>query len=181
MERATKISDFYQDNETAYKGDDFLKLINSQPPQAWIKTHPSGGFKYLPVDKVELMLTRIFRFWQVEVISWAQIEQSIAVQVRLRYTNPVTGETCVQDGLGAAPINSKNFNIQIALPAAESFALKDAAEKIGLIFGGNLNRKDTLGYTPMYGQEPKQEAKPIANGKPAAEQSGDSLPNVNDL
>jgi len=31
-----------------------------------------------------------------------------------------------------------------ALPAAESYAIKDAAEKLGQIFGSNLNRKDTV-------------------------------------
>jgi len=36
------------------------------------------------------------------------------------------------------------------LPAAESFAIKDAAEKIGRLFGKDLNRKDVAGFTPSY-------------------------------
>jgi hypothetical protein len=33
-----------------------------------------------------------------------------------------------------------------SVPAAESYAVKDAAEKIGRIFGKDLNRKDLLTY-----------------------------------
>ena len=36
------------------------------------------------------------------------------------------------------------------LPAAESYALKDAAEKIGTIFGGDLNRKDEINFQSPY-------------------------------
>ena len=31
-------------------------------------------------------------------------------------------------------------------PAAESYAVKDAAEKIGKLFGKDLNRKDNINY-----------------------------------
>jgi len=40
-----------------------------------------------------------------------------------------------------------------ALPAAESYAIKDAAEKLGIFFGKNLNRKDTVGFSGAYSKE----------------------------
>jgi hypothetical protein len=36
----------------------------------------------------------------------------------------------------------------MALPIAESYAIKDASEKIGKLFGRDLNRKDTMGFAP---------------------------------
>ena len=36
-----------------------------------------------------------------------------------------------------------------AAPAAESYAIKDAAEKLGKIFGKDLNRKDVIGYESL--------------------------------
>ena len=36
----------------------------------------------------------------------------------------------------------------MAFPMAKSYALKDAAEHIGVLFGRDLNRKDTMQLTP---------------------------------
>ena len=63
-----------------------------------------------------------------------------------------------QDGVGANPlqVNSgkkpmdsdeiKSNAVMLALPIAETNAVKDAADKIGRIFGRDLNRKDTMSY-----------------------------------
>ena len=37
----------------------------------------------------------------------------------------------------------------MAAPSAESFAIKDAAEKLGKIFGKDLNRKDAMAYDSL--------------------------------
>jgi hypothetical protein len=70
-----------------------------------------------------------------------------------------------QDGLGAAPIHTKSGakamdwnevnadSVMKAAPAAESYAVKDAAEKIGRIFGKDLNRKDLLTYEKLSDSE----------------------------
>ncbi len=73
----------------------------------------------------------------------------------------MTNEWDWQDGVGAAPIQTAkgaaatDFSqvntaaVQMAAPAAESYAFKDAAEKFGKIFGKDLNRKDEMNYLPM--------------------------------
>lgn len=145
------------------KQDKFLEFVNQEPPSGWIKDHPlAKGVKYLPIDKVELLLKRIFQEYKVEILREGQMLNSIYVTVRLHYKNPVTNEWVYQDGTGAIPIQTdkgksaaeliyvKSDAISKGLPAAESFAIKDAADKIGDIFGGNLNRKDTLTFKPMY-------------------------------
>lgn len=148
------------------KMDEFLAVVNSRPPQAFIKDHPMvSGVKYLPIDKVELLLTKVFQQWHVEILREGQLLNSIFVTVRLHYKQPLTGEWTYQDGTGAAPIQTdkgksaadlaaiKNDAIMKALPAAESYAVKDAAEKIGTVFGKDLNRKDTMAFTGTYGVE----------------------------
>ena len=47
--------------------------------------------------------------------------------------------------------------IQLALPSAKSYAIKDAAEHIGALFGRDIMRKETLSYTALYPEEIKIE------------------------
>ena len=146
--------------------DDFQKVANSEPPRAFVKDHPiASGVKYIPIDKVELMLDKIFQQWYVEVLREGQLLNSLYVTVRLHYKHPVSQEWQHQDGVGAATIQvdkGKNASelqwiksdaIMKGLPAAKSYAIKDAAEHIGKLFGRDLNRKDTMAFTPSYGTE----------------------------
>ena len=77
--------------------------------------------------------------------------------------DPITGEWDYQDGVGAMPIQiakeagsaiafekMNSSAIQIGSPASESFAIKDACEKFGRIFGKDLNRKDNVNYDRLY-------------------------------
>lgn len=164
------------------KHDQLLMLVNQQPPQNWIKTHPmvkvknefgqSVPLQYLPVDKVEYLLTMIFRQWRLEILTVQALFQSIAVTVRLHYRNPIDGLWYQQDGVGASMVQTdsgasaadlgkiKSAAVQIAAPAAESYALKDAAEKIGPLFGKDLNKFNTLSFEPF--QPEQQEAPYVA-------------------
>jgi len=133
-------------------------LLNQPPHKGWIKKHPLYSNDYLPIDKVEFLLTCFFQTWRVKIKQVFQISNSVCVTVRLYFKNPDTGEMEWQDGGGAAPmqVNSKSNPmdsneiksnaVMLALPIAETNAVKDAADKIGKIFGRDLNRKDTLGY-----------------------------------
>lgn len=137
-------------------------LLNQEPPKTWLKSHPMvKGVVYLPVDKIEYLLTAIFVKWHVEVKDVKVIANSSVVTVRLHYKDPITGEILWQDGVGAAPIHTKSgagamdwnsvnpMSVMQAVPSAESYAVKDAAEKIGRIFGKDLNRKDLVSYDSM--------------------------------
>jgi hypothetical protein len=158
----------HEDLQTAFKNDEYNTLVNQPPHFDWLKKHPLTKGDYLPIEKVEFMLTRIFQKWHIEVLRFDVLFQSVAVHVRLHYYNPyVTPAVWMwQDGLGAAPVQTdagksaadlasiKSSAIQIALPSAESYATKDAAEKIGILFGRNLNRKDTLMFAGAFGDNP---------------------------
>ena len=156
-------------------------LLNQEPPAKWLKTHPfAANVKYLPVEKVEFLLTKIFQTWEVEVVSYAQVFNSISVQVRLKVVNPITGEWMHQDGLGAVGIQTdagsaasdlvkiKHDAVMKALPAAKSYAIKDAAEHFGKIFGRDLNRKDVIGFTPAFDDKTREMYNP---DKPQAERA----------
>lgn len=157
------LSELHYDVEKAFKNDKLNLLLNQEPVKNWIKEHPMAkGVFYVPIDKVELMLTRIFQEWRVEVRLFQPLFNSVSVHIRLHYLNPITSEWSYQDGLGAVPVQTdkgasaadlgkiKNDAIMKALPAAESYAVKDAAEKLGKLFGKDLNRRDTLPFSGAY-------------------------------
>lgn len=171
MQEIPTLAELHLDHESAFKNDR-LNLLCGQPPHnSWVKTNPMTNGKYLPIDKVEFLLRRIFGRLKYEVISYNALFQSVAVHVRVHYINPTNGEWDFQDGLGACPVQVdkgsaasdlgaiKFSAIQMALPAAESYAIKDAAEKLGALFGANLTRKDTTSFSGFFDAAKKNENK----------------------
>ena len=163
MTKIPTLQELSVDAEQAYKNDQLNLLLSQPTPEKWVKEHPfAKGVKYVPIDKVEYMLTRIFQRWHVEVREYKQLFNSITCHIRLHYLNPVNGEWEYQDGVGATAVQLdagsngsdiskiKHDAVMKALPAAKSYAVKDAAECIGSIFGANLNRKDVVGFQPAY-------------------------------
>jgi len=167
------------ENELSLADNALTVILNQPPPDKWLSLHPIAKIKnaenkeaplpYLPINKVEYLLTKIFGKWWVEVKTATCIANSVAVTVRLYVTNPITKEVQWNDGVGAAPIQTdkgagamdwnaaKSTGVQIALPAAETYAIKDAAEKFGKIFGKDLGRKETMDYTPLLKTKPDHE------------------------
>lgn len=148
-------------------------ILNSGVNTKWLKTHPTAkNVKYLPIDKIEILLDMIFQEWRIEVLNISQLAQSVCVTVRVHYKNPITGEWSFHDGVGASPLqtnagksaadlaNIKNNAVQLAAPAAKSYAIKDAVEHLGKMFGRDINRSDTVGYEFLYeDKEQKKEVK----------------------
>lgn len=148
-------------------------ILNSGVNTKWLKTHPTAkNVKYLPIDKIEILLDMIFQEWRIELLSVSQLAQSVCVTVRVHYKNPITGEWSFHDGVGASPLqtnagksaadlaNIKNNAVQLAAPAAKSYAIKDAVEHLGKMFGRDINRSDTVGYEFLYkDEEQKKEVK----------------------
>jgi len=142
--------------------NDLNILLNQQPPEKWLKSHPYvKGLKYIPIERVEYLLTRLFFRWKVEIKNTQLIGNSVVVEVRLHYFNPILNEWEWQDGVGASPLQTDSgagaieFNklksgaVMMSAPAAKSYAVKDAAEQIGAIFGKNLNRADKANYDSL--------------------------------
>ena len=158
------------------KNQNDLNILLNHPPKAdWIKAHPfvkkkdpnTGEWvplQYLPIERVEYLLTSIFISWSVEIRSVHLIVNSVLMIVRLHFRNPVTNEMEWQDGTGASPLQTdegagaadvskiKASAVMMAAPAAKSFAVKDAAEQLGRFFGKDLNRADQIAYDAMAGK-----------------------------
>ena len=136
-------------------------LLNQQPPAQFISTESMSKTPYIPIEKIEYLMTSIFKVWSVEVKSYCLIANSVCVEVRVHYRDPVTGEMRFQDGVGASPLQTKkgagatdfhniqSASVQMALPSAKSYAIKDATGQIGTIFGKDLGRKTTSNYEKL--------------------------------
>lgn len=150
---------FSDDLQTAYKSEQLNLLLNQAPKPEWVKDHPYiKGYKYLPIDKIEFMLRRIFKQYRIEITGQGIAFNGVWVTVRVHYLNPVTGQFDFHDGIGAMQLQTKqgtspadliNINngaISMAFPIAKTIAIKDACDHFGNLFGANLNRKDTIEF-----------------------------------
>lgn len=159
------------DTELSIKDNQLTILLNQQPPAKWLRPHPTAKAKdengqtipamYLPIDKVEFMLTKIYPKWWVEVLNTQIIANSVCVTVRVFVLNPITNEIEHQDGVGAKSIQTdsgkgamdwnyaKDAGVMMALPSAKTYAIKDAVEHFGRIFGRDLNRQNQLSYDSL--------------------------------
>jgi len=154
-----QLKDLYSGSLEIKKENDLNILFNHEPKKEWIRTHPMiPGARYIPIEIVEYLLTSIFIVWNVEIKNIQVIANSVVVTIRLHYQNPIDGVMRFQDGVGGSPMQTakdagatdfsqiKSAAVMMAAPAAESYAIKDATEKLGKLFGKDLNRKDPMGY-----------------------------------
>jgi hypothetical protein len=138
--------------EELYKKEGFIKdienldeILNSEPKKEWLREHPQvRGFMYLPIEKVEFLLTRLFKDVKVEIRSVISSDNRAVVTVRIHFTKG--GKETFLDGVGAAQIN-KIQSAEMAFPLAKSLAFKDSVKFLGKIFGKDLNRVEVSTVT----------------------------------
>ena len=160
MEKLPKIQDLYNDKSIARVNDTFVTLLNQPPKPEWVKTHPFiKGYKYLPIERVEYLLKKIFKRYRIEITGQGQSFNGVWVTVRLHYLNPISNEWDFHDGIGAvelqtakgtSPADLANINngaLGMAMPVAKTRAVKDATDHLGKLFGSDLNRKDDIAYS----------------------------------
>ena len=103
------------------------------------------------------MLNGLFPFVQVEQQGQPQIlGNSVVISVQLKVYNPIIGQWMSYAGVGAVPIelekNAKPLEFEKItpkglhknVPSALSFAVSNAAKKLGPLFGSHLNSKETM-------------------------------------
>lgn len=153
------IAELTTDIEAAYKSDELNMLLSQSPPAKWVKVHPYiKEYKYLPIDKREYLLRKIFKQYRIEITGQGTAFNGVWVTVRVHYLNPALNEWSYHDGIGStqlqtksgtSPADLRNINngaIAMAFPLAKTEAIKDATDMFGDLFGANLNRRDTLSY-----------------------------------
>lgn len=174
------LQELHHDIDLAVKNDGLSTILNGEPKASWVKTNPyANNTKYLPIEKVEYLLARIFQRTRIEVLKTEQLFNAIAVTVRVHYVDPVSGEWDFHDGVGAVGVQTdagksasdlnaiKQNAVQMGLPAAKSYAIKDACEHLGKLFGRDLNRKETLPFEGSYNITDQAQAikEAMKNGK----------------
>lgn len=132
----------------ATKVDSLNTLLNQSPPKQWLASHK--GVQYQPIDRVKSNLVKIFQDYDWSIKDVRVVANSILIFGTLSVTNPITGKVRNVDGVGAWPIQLKSGSnpmqienivqdaIQKNAPAAESLALKNAAAKLGNLFGDGV-------------------------------------------
>lgn len=173
MSALTKIptlNELVAETEDSKKEKGLLVLLNQNPPDKWLKTHPlKDKVKYLPIERVEYLLNRIYGGYKVEVKNVQVIANSVQVTVRLHVTNPLNDDEEWQEGVGAWPIQVnkgakatdfaevKSDGVQLATPAAKTEAIKDAAHHFGRLFGRDVNRSEVLSYDSLLPKQTTEE------------------------
>lgn len=171
LSKIPSVKELFADSyEDAYKNDQLNLLLNQEPKKEWIKQHPFiKNYLYIPIDKIELMLRKIFKKYSVEITGQGTAFNGVWVTVRVHYLSPITNEMMFHDGIGACQLQTKkdtspadlgNINqgaISMAFPIAKTVAIKDACDHFGKLFGADLNRKDTVPFTPDKPVDPEYE------------------------
>ena len=155
------IGELFIDNiADAFKTEQLNCLLNHEPKKEWVKVHPFiKGYNYIPIDKVEFLLRKIFKRYRIEITGQGTSFNGVYVTVRVHYWNPVFNDWDFHDGIGAvqlqtakgtSPADLNNINngaLSMAYPIAKTIAIKDACDHFGKLFGCDLNRKDTLSFS----------------------------------
>lgn len=167
------------DNERFVRLQKFDDALNKKPDTAWIKHNKfANNAAYLPIRIVENMLRSVFGVYQVEMIGHPHIlGNCVVVSVHLKVLHPILNEWLVYAGTGAVPIELKatktdkktgqvieegarsplDFErinpkaLHKNIPAALSFAVSNAAKKIGKRFGSDLNNDELSENYHIYG------------------------------
>lgn len=155
------VAELYSDDlQQASKNEGLNFLLNAEPKKTWIKEHPFiAGYLYLPIDKIEFLLRKIFKKFRIEITGQGTAFNGVWVTVRVHYYNMASGEWSYHDGIGACQLQTKkgtspadlaNINngaVSMAFPIAKTVAIKDACDHFGKLFGCDLNRKDTIPFS----------------------------------
>ena len=160
------LQELVKDIDTYEETDQLNFLLNQEPPKQWVKEHPYiRGHKYIPIDKIEYLMRKIFKEYRIEILREGTSFNGVYVAIRLHYKDLTSGEWSFHDGIGAInlqlrkqtkeekdnnikvdfnTVNINNGALSMAFPLAKTLAVKDAADMFGKLFGSDLNRRDTL-------------------------------------
>jgi hypothetical protein len=129
--------------------DKFQSKLDKDPNKSIIKSNKfSQGAKYLPIEVLETLLDSLYQgLWKIENLQWKQDLNAVTVSLDLAVFHPVAHIWITRAGIGSVPVEiSKETKIISSkalhknIPAAKSFAFRNAVQSLGRRFGRNLNR-----------------------------------------
>ena len=141
----------------------FQKALNVKPKKVYTENIGGQTFQHLPIGVIENLLKKyFFGLYRIEIVDYRMIVNEITVHVRIHVYHPILKDWLYYDGIAAVPVQQnsgspvdqfmatkKKDALHKNLPAAYAFAVKNAAKKIGAVFGADLNRKIEDGYVPF--------------------------------
>jgi hypothetical protein len=148
-----------------YENDKLNHYLNQDPPAKWVKIHPYvANHKYLPIDKIELLLKKVLADYRIEILNQGTAFNGVWVTCRVHFKHRIEsaiwqhhdgiGACQMQTSKGTSPAQLENINngaLSMAFPIAKTLAIKDACDHFGRLFGSDLNRKDIIPFA-----EPQQ-------------------------
>lgn len=138
------------------KVSQFQMHLNADPDDSDVSVNElANNSSYVSIGVIEKKLDELFSgLYKISCLEFKQIANELVVIARIEYFHPIAGVWLHRDGVGGAQIrwakgvditdmNGKYKNALVAdAPHAYAEAIKNAAKKIGNIFGRNLNRDD---------------------------------------
>lgn len=141
-----------------------IKNLKEEMKKKGLNAGKAQDFDYVPIEVVEEALRQIF-FRQVDFIiknSYRDLN-SFIVEASIQYRDPITLETRRIDGIGAKALQQNagatlvDFNstmkanaLEMGVAIAYSRAIKNAAKKLGKMFGANLNRDEEIDNVTVF-------------------------------
>lgn len=162
MSNLTRTDELRSFHEHAKLKDNLYKELSKKPKENAVKINKyANNSKYLDIGYIEAQLDRLFLSWNWEVKEVKQMYNGIVVSGILEVFAP-NGVKIIRSGVGGVEMQteSKTGKLQMDLSnmakgamdrdagRAEAYALKNAASKLGNIFGRNLNRDFNLEHIP---------------------------------
>lgn len=136
----------------------FVKNMMEEMKKKGLNPSKSQDYEYIPVGVVEEALRQVF-FRQVDFIikqSYRDLNSFIVVS-RIKYKCPISQEYRKIDGIGAKALQQDagakifDFNstmkanaLELGVGIAYSRSIKNAAKKLGKLFGASINRDEEM-------------------------------------
>lgn len=130
----------------------FLSVLSQNPDERQIRTNQyANNSEYLPIQFLEELLDKVFGLWNLKHKQTQCIGNAICTDVELEVC--VGGTWIVRAGSGSCQVQTdpqtgefKPKSIEKAYGASLSMAFKNAAKRLGNLFGRNLNRDEVVDY-----------------------------------
>lgn len=150
-----------------------VKNMKDEMLKKGLNAGKAQDFEYVPIEVVEEALRQIF-FRQIdfEIKNSFRDLNSFIVITTLSYKCPISQEMRKIDGIGAkalqqdagAKIDQFNFTmkanaLELGVGIAYSRAVKNAAKKLGKMFGANLNRDEEIDSVVVFNKTVMEKAK----------------------
>lgn len=139
----------------------FLKMLNEHPPQSIIQQR--GNYYYTPISYVEATLDRLYLgLWEAKNFQWTTHANEMVGSVDLSVYHPVAEKWITRTGAAAIAVRQAKDSkveeffqtkiknaLEMDFPHLLADCTKNAANKFGVVFGRDLNRKVTDEYSPL--------------------------------